>query len=160
MHGIHRADLLNILVKHTSSHCRSHFSKKLVSYKDAADEPVLLYFADGTVATCDLLVGADGVKSAVRAAMYTQMANRLEIAGRPVEEVAKMKKYVHPTWSGAIIYRYLIPREELEKAFPDHVSFDTPIFVSKRLGETAGQADIPLKYISSRQEQGTYSLQL
>ncbi|KAH8084324.1 hypothetical protein BXZ70DRAFT_568948 [Cristinia sonorae] len=128
MHGIHRADFLKVFVNHTTTGCTSHFSKKLLSYEDAAGRPVTLKFADGTTATCDLLVGADGVKSAVRSNMYSQIADEMEKAGRPSDVVQSMKNCMKPIWAGSIIYRQLIPREVLEKAFPDHVALDNPTF--------------------------------
>ena len=97
---------------------------------DAEDGPVTLHFADGTTSTCDLLIGADGVKSAVRASMYKQMADKLEKEGRPLKEVQDMRKHAVPTWTGHFIYRQLIAREDLEKVAPGHVSLDGPTYVS------------------------------
>jgi 2-polyprenyl-6-methoxyphenol hydroxylase-like FAD-dependent oxidoreductase len=42
------------------------FGKTFVHYEEAADGPIVLHFADGSTATCDVLVGADGGNSPVR----------------------------------------------------------------------------------------------
>jgi 2-polyprenyl-6-methoxyphenol hydroxylase-like FAD-dependent oxidoreductase len=43
------------------------FEKRLVGIEDRADQPVVAHFADGSSAEGDVLIGADGVHSAVRA---------------------------------------------------------------------------------------------
>ena len=43
-----------------------HFEKRLVKIEDRADQPIVAYFADGTSAEGDFLIGADGVHSAAR----------------------------------------------------------------------------------------------
>jgi 2-polyprenyl-6-methoxyphenol hydroxylase-like FAD-dependent oxidoreductase len=40
-----------------------HLCKKLVSISDQGEDGVELRFQDGTVATADLVVGADGIRS-------------------------------------------------------------------------------------------------
>jgi len=42
------------------------FEKRLVAIEDRADQPVIAYFADGSSAEGDFVIGADGVHSAVR----------------------------------------------------------------------------------------------
>ena len=42
------------------------FEKRLVAIEDRADRPVIAYFADGSSAEGDFVIGADGVHSAVR----------------------------------------------------------------------------------------------
>jgi 2-polyprenyl-6-methoxyphenol hydroxylase-like FAD-dependent oxidoreductase len=43
-----------------------HFDKRLARIEDRADRPVVAHFTDGSSAEGDLLIGADGVHSAVR----------------------------------------------------------------------------------------------
>ena len=57
-----------------------------------------LTFADGTAAECDVLVGCDGIKSAVRACMLPKMG---------------LKDLDSPRWGGTVAYRALIPVERL-----------------------------------------------
>lgn len=42
------------------------FEKRLVKIEDRGDQPVIAYFADGTTAEGDFVIGADGVHSVVR----------------------------------------------------------------------------------------------
>lgn len=47
----------------------AQFNKRLLRYElslSDEDAPVKLYFADGSTHVCDLLIGADGIKSAIR----------------------------------------------------------------------------------------------
>lgn len=69
---VHRAELLDIMVKKIPKEI-AHFGKRLERFE--VDERLerdatTLYFTDGTTAICDVLVGADGVKSAVRSQLY------------------------------------------------------------------------------------------
>jgi 2-polyprenyl-6-methoxyphenol hydroxylase-like FAD-dependent oxidoreductase len=43
-----------------------HFGKTFTGYEETADGPIVLHFADGSTAACDVLVGADGGNSRVR----------------------------------------------------------------------------------------------
>ena len=53
-----------------------HFGKKFVGFDDTPEGRVIARFEDGTTASGDLLVGADGANSYVRARLlpYTQSA--------------------------------------------------------------------------------------
>ncbi|GAA4596885.1 FAD-dependent monooxygenase [Planotetraspora phitsanulokensis] len=62
--GVNRLTLREILLSGLDD--VRHFGKTFVRYDHAGDGRVRAHFADGTVATGDLLVGADGTNSAVR----------------------------------------------------------------------------------------------
>lgn len=122
----HRADFLKVLEDNIPKQYKTWFGKRLVSYEDGPVGPVALRFNDGTTATCDVLVGADGVKSAVRKAMFENLAS----AEADVAKAVLYKRCVEPTWCGLIMYRALIPTEDLKAASPDHFSLSAPRYVS------------------------------
>jgi 2-polyprenyl-6-methoxyphenol hydroxylase-like FAD-dependent oxidoreductase len=62
--NVDRATLREILLDGLEEH--THFGKEIVSY-ESTDDGVTVAFADGTTADGDILVGADGIRSAVRA---------------------------------------------------------------------------------------------
>ena len=65
--NMRRAMLNEMLVdKAWSSSVEVHFDKRLARIEDRADRPVIAHFTDGSSAEGDLLIGADGVHSAVR----------------------------------------------------------------------------------------------
>jgi salicylate hydroxylase len=85
--GIHRADLLGLLARqlppgtvHTGHRCTS-FSQDIDS--------ATVGFADGTTATADVVIGADGIHSALQG-----------FVTEPAE----------PAFSGVVAYRGLVPR--------------------------------------------------
>ncbi|KAH8105384.1 hypothetical protein BXZ70DRAFT_1004888 [Cristinia sonorae] len=130
---IHRPDFLRILLESGPKTYRTHFQKRLLNYHDSGAGPITLTFKDGSVATCDVLVGADGIKSAVRANMYEKMATQCEQVYGPCSDRSEaIRRNVHPTWTGQVVYRSLIPREELENAYPNHHSLNVPtLYVGK-----------------------------
>ena len=65
--NLRRATLQEILFnKAWCSNAELYFEKRLVKIIDRPDQPIVAYFADGTTAEGDLLIGADGVHSKAR----------------------------------------------------------------------------------------------
>lgn len=105
--SVHRAHFLNELVKTVPSQ-RAHFNKRVDFLEDKRSAPVVVHFKDGTTATADAVIGADGVHSAVRA----------HLLGK---EAAK------PVFAGSVAYRALVPMdkavEKLGGEFAGNASF-------------------------------------
>jgi salicylate hydroxylase len=87
---IHRADLLQMLVRALPPD-RLHLGRRLVGFDDDGAR-VIARFANGEVATADLLVGADGIHSTVREALLGPE---------------------HPRFTGCVAYRGLVPAARL-----------------------------------------------
>ncbi|KAJ4474467.1 hypothetical protein J3R30DRAFT_3509303 [Lentinula aciculospora] len=110
----HRAQFQEVLLQHLPPSCRIHHSKRLKSYSQGRHGgPIRLSFEDGTHATCDVLVGADGIKSAVRNCLLQEYAEVSRDNGQLTGEqkISPRKEYV--SWAGSIAYRALIPVERL-----------------------------------------------
>ena len=105
----------------------THFSKRLIDYQ-LKERGVILQFADGTEAEADILVGADGVRSATRGVMYRQMS--MDCAYTDPMKSTRLLGFVQPTWSGIYAYRFLIDTERLLEKSPNHRSTMTPTLVS------------------------------
>lgn len=102
---VHRAHFLDILASQLPPGI-VHFNSKLESYI-SSDSTVTLNFANHKRKTCDLLVGCDGIKSAIRQQMFRDLAT---LSGNQ-----DYLKYVDPVWTGTTVYRALIPVAHLEK---------------------------------------------
>lgn len=123
---LHRADLVAIFQRALPNSCSIHLSKRLSHYtEDAHSEKIILHFADGTTATADVLIGADGVKSATRTSLFEKLA----AAKKEEAEKEALKRHVEPMWSGTIAYRYLVPTEKLLAASPGHSAARTGMMV-------------------------------
>jgi 2-polyprenyl-6-methoxyphenol hydroxylase-like FAD-dependent oxidoreductase len=55
-----------ILATAQRDHIEVAYEKRLIKIEDRADRPIVAHFADGSSAEGDVLIGADGVRSAVR----------------------------------------------------------------------------------------------
>ena len=123
---LHRADMLKVLTDNLPPppmFC-AHFNKRLVSYAIRANS-VILHFEDGSAAEADMLVGADGIKSATCATMYSTLA-----ASETDEERKRLlMSRIQPSWSGTYAYRALVETEALLEAFPEHQAVMNPMIV-------------------------------
>lgn len=129
--GLHRGEFLQMFASRIkSTRCQTHFFKKFRSYETLEDGQVAIQFADGTETKCDILIGADGVRSTVRQAMYTKFEQRALAQGQSAEESKKFRFYIPPKWSGELLYRCLVTKEDLQKTHPDHISLKTQLYVS------------------------------
>ena len=93
----------------------AHFNKRLTSYSSNSNS-VILHFTDDTSFESDILVGADGIKSATRAKMYTLLADRAKEEDRETQ----LKRFVQAEWSGTYGYRALVETNKLLEAVPGH----------------------------------------
>ncbi len=55
-----------------------------------------MHFTDGTIANCDVLIGADGIKSPTRYCLYAEKA----ALHTDEAEKSRLLKYAVPRWSG------------------------------------------------------------
>ncbi|KAJ7876157.1 salicylate hydroxylase [Mycena olivaceomarginata] len=109
-----------------TSRAKALTSKRLVSYTERnATDPIELLFQDGTTATCDVLIGADGIKSATRASMYNAAADAALKAGQ-AEEAEKLRYHVEARFSGVEVYRAVISADKLRSFAPNHHALSCP----------------------------------
>lgn len=114
----HRADLQAILLSHVSSFIKCHLNRRLVNYKESK-EGIELEFKNGETASCDILVGADGINSVVRKVF---LANKQGLDSS--SEEAAMNSA--PVWSGISVYRGLIDSEVIRRELPNHTALSSP----------------------------------
>lgn len=88
-----------------------HLGKRVLSYEQS-ESGIVLRFQDGTTAMCDVLMGCDGVRSGIRAAMYSQLADAAQHAGK-LAEAAELRGHKAAVFSGEEMYRCLIRKDEL-----------------------------------------------
>ena len=133
--SIHRTDLIAILVRHVPRTC-IRLGKRLVSYSDPVHGSITLTFADHTTATCDILVGADGLRSVVRGQMMRDVdahASSVGVGpgmGPGAGAHASFASYVHPRWTGTIAYRALVPLASIRARNPAHPMLRGGVVVS------------------------------
>lgn len=135
MVAFRRHELQKILVEALDdSVVKVHYRKKLVSYNQPSPSdysqpgPVILHFGDDTTATCDALISADGIHSATRAKMYRDMAE--EVRAQDPSRAEELLGLIDPVWSGSVIYRRVIPGEQLRAIAPEHRGLARSMIVS------------------------------
>lgn len=119
-YSFHRADLQQVFLANLESPTALHLGKRLVSYAQSKETEVIeVIFQDGTSTTCDILVGCDGIRSSTRSAMYSQLADIASAAGNDTE-AAELRSYIPPKFSGAVVYRCLLKKEDLPEEVAKH----------------------------------------
>ena len=104
-----------------------HTSKRLLNYeRDPTTGVITLTFSDGSTATADCLIGADGVHSATRASIFRQL---IDSPGTPPSSAESYKKYIDPIWSGMYAYRCTVPADKLKESYPNHAALGPPKIV-------------------------------
>ncbi|KAI9507157.1 salicylate hydroxylase [Russula earlei] len=124
--GLHRAEFHEALLNRLSSRCRTFTSKRLKSYHQRPGTAILLRFHDGSTATCDILIGADGLKSVVRKKMFHEAALWAESQRRNAD-AAELRSLSELRFSGALSYRTLIPAARLSSVSPQHRVFSSAV---------------------------------
>ncbi|PFH48453.1 hypothetical protein AMATHDRAFT_81791 [Amanita thiersii Skay4041] len=120
---LHRADLQRVLLNCLSPSVKVHLSHRLISYsEEQANTPITLEFENGNKATCDVLIGADGIHSVVRQHFLKRLAKE-----RAIAETMDYEASVNPQWTGTTLYRGLVPSEELRRRMPNHLSLARPV---------------------------------
>lgn len=127
--SIHRADLLNLLTEKLPADSL-YFNRRITAADTGVDGRVSLTFSDDSHAACDLLIGADGIHSALRNIVLSQRGLA------PVD----------PLFTGTMAWRGLIATETLNRRF-DGAGFDRRLIdiPQMHLGENAHILTFPVK---------------
>ncbi|GJJ13749.1 hypothetical protein Clacol_008005 [Clathrus columnatus] len=115
--GFHRATFLDVLVELFNTRNTTgkiHFGKRCVKYEYAQNtdtKDVEIHFKDGTTATCDVLVGSDGIRSVIRKQLVDETAKD---KGWSAQDSAVDSTGLR--FSGTVAYRALVNPASI----PDH----------------------------------------
>ncbi|KAH9847299.1 salicylate hydroxylase [Lenzites betulinus] len=130
MLAFHRPDFQRVLLNNVSGAvCRAFTRKRLVSYTQSTPPSypaVTIQFEDGTSAVYDLLIAADGVKSAARRVLVQELAAAAKAKGQH-EQAQKLQNAGYPKWSGTLAYRSTIPANRLRSLLPNHRVLENPM---------------------------------
>lgn len=122
----HRPDFQQVLIDNLPSSVKITYCKRVQSYSQSIkDGNVTLEFVDGSTVTHDLVIGADGIKSAIRKVVLEEQAAKATAAGRE-EEAKELLNSIEPIWTGIVAYRNLIPTERLVKYKETHPETRVP----------------------------------
>ena len=137
---MHRADMVDVFVRHLPASCTVHTSKRLIKYAEPQHPrgAYTLHFADGSVAEADVIIGADGIKSKTRASMYEYaharecLGGKASASGSPTKDECERCSRANPKWVGTVAYRYLIPTDKLRNVNPKHHAVELKVPISVR----------------------------
>lgn len=109
-----RYDFQEQLLNHLPTSSQIQYSKRLQSYHRQNSGAIELIFQDGSTATCDLLIGADGIKSTVRRCFLYEQAHKVMADGR-TDEAQDLLASIEPVWTGSVAYRALVSAQILRE---------------------------------------------
>ncbi|KAF5319719.1 hypothetical protein D9619_008828 [Psilocybe cf. subviscida] len=128
--SFHRSAVQSVLLENLSPKVHCHLSHRLISYQrslnpsaSANPRPIELLFSNGKITTCDILVGADGLRSAVRRQFREQQTRADNPA--PLPPFRDIRSDL--IWSGTFAYRFSVDSATLRQNLPDHRVFTTPV---------------------------------
>jgi salicylate hydroxylase len=112
---VHRAKFLDALVDLVPAGW-THFDKRLANIEDktADGESLILKFKDGTTAEADAIIGADGIHSHTRDYV--------------LDDVPEKGKY-QLQYTGAVLYRSVIPMEKVDEALGTEITQCSSLFI-------------------------------
>ncbi|KAF8816725.1 FAD/NAD(P)-binding domain-containing protein [Phlegmacium glaucopus] len=116
--SLSRPVLLDMLKAQLSDRCTTHTSKRLIEYQVEVTQSITLVFSDGSTASADVLIGADGVHSLTRAAMYKTLASSNPAVG--------YDQFIDPIWSGTFAYRCRVDLARPKSLYPEHQAISHP----------------------------------
>lgn len=97
-----------------------HLSSRVVACEEKGNI-ASIKFEDGTTASFDLVIGADGLKSVVRRDLVTaKFPNEID--------------RIQPIRSGSLVYRFLVPMQTLLQKAPNHPAITKATMVSSTAG--------------------------
>ncbi|KAF9043792.1 FAD/NAD(P)-binding domain-containing protein [Hymenopellis radicata] len=152
MHTVHRAELQHALLKKLSGSSHTiHLSKRLQSYTREPSGKLQLTFSDGSLASCDILIGADGIKSVVRRQL---MHDEAEVARRrgDARGAEDILASIEPTWTGSIAYRALVPPSRLIQKDADTRRLVVPQCPTQYVGKNANMIVYPVSQRDSEDD--------
>ncbi|KAH9474777.1 Salicylate hydroxylase [Psilocybe cubensis] len=145
--AFHRADVQEVLLKHISPSIKVHLSHRLISYRELEEGLVELEFKNGNKVTCDLLIGADGINSAIR---KTFLRNK---NGWSEEEAAQKAQ---PLWTGSTVYRNTIDAELIRKDSPNHRALTEAVMHLVAYPILQGKLVNAVPFLTNYAREGTY----
>lgn len=159
--GLHRAQLVDMLKSRLPPTCTIHTSKQLASYSRNTDSSYIMRFTDGSIANSDVLIGADGIRSAVRRSMFQDLIEQGRLPPGLLSPES-LHKALEPQWSGITVYRSLIQPQKLREISPDHLLLSSKIVMNVRSFPFIERLlnIINFTWISSLLERERYALQV
>ncbi|TFK32298.1 salicylate 1-monooxygenase [Crucibulum laeve] len=137
-----RYDFQKAMLEHLPRETKIHYSRRFTSYTRLPSGEVHVSFQDGLQVTCDLLVGADGIKSSVRRVFLEDLAQQAIHRG-DVEEAEVLRNSYDPVWNGTEAYRGLV-RVENVRSLIDEGSLKIPEFPTQYMGKNANMIIYPV----------------